>query len=398
MSFLSKTNIKTKFLLSPLFLTAMLVILVPVIFLNISNYYSTISRFSSMGIGCTQDIFILLKKIKNRHYRFDRFVKHSNLVKNAGKHAQSGTEPDLNKEKKDLEDNIQKYIQEFEQLTYKYNLHQHHEDLVNSIRNNFINYEQTLDSVLDSIGKQQPIFDENLEHMSRYFVFLEKDIETLITKIRDRTLVTMNGVQGEIKKQIQVFSVCLGLAIFITIVAGLFFSNYLSRPIQNLAATIEDITKKGTFSQRATKESEDEMGKLVDGFNQMLFEIERAQTSLVSSREELRNIIESLNQMLIVTNEKGLIKEINKQAMLFLGYINKKDIKNRFIEHLFFEETASGIQPIPLSNLLNDTLPAFTKKIFSDAFDQKHAVMVSSSVIKNPENKITGVVLIGYAV
>lgn len=85
-----------------------------------------------------------------------------------------------------------------------------------------------------------------------------------------------------------VFFVSLAIAIAIMFPAHRVISN----PILSLSDAIKQVTYENNYSVRATKVSEDELGLLTDGFNQMLIEIERREDELKRYQEKLENEVE----------------------------------------------------------------------------------------------------------
>jgi len=73
----------------------------------------------------------------------------------------------------------------------------------------------------------------------------------------------------------------------------------IALPILHLAETAREISEKGDYSLRASKETEDEMGQLVDRFNQMLDEISRQNTEIRKNEELLKVLNEQLEQKVL---------------------------------------------------------------------------------------------------
>ena len=61
----------------------------------------------------------------------------------------------------------------------------------------------------------------------------------------------------------------------------------ISRPIINLANIIKRVSREEDYSVRAVKESKDELGALIDGFNEMLHQIQSRDEALGKHRESL---------------------------------------------------------------------------------------------------------------
>jgi signal transduction histidine kinase len=78
--------------------------------------------------------------------------------------------------------------------------------------------------------------------------------------------------------------------------AALLFSSGLqlvvSRPILNLARTARAVSEHQDYSIRAVKQSGDELGQLVDAFNQMLEQIQLRDSELLRAKEELERRVE----------------------------------------------------------------------------------------------------------
>jgi len=63
----------------------------------------------------------------------------------------------------------------------------------------------------------------------------------------------------------------------------------ISRPISRLAQTAEIVSAEKNYSVRAQKESDDELGQLIDGFNGMLAQIQERDGALRRANDELEN-------------------------------------------------------------------------------------------------------------
>ena len=77
------------------------------------------------------------------------------------------------------------------------------------------------------------------------------------------------------------------LALFGTYPISLLLQKTLSRPILNLAQTMTAISQQQDYTVRAVKVRDDELGDLIDCFNNMLNQIERRDEALAEHREHL---------------------------------------------------------------------------------------------------------------
>lgn len=78
----------------------------------------------------------------------------------------------------------------------------------------------------------------------------------------------------------------------------------ISRPILKLALTMEDISRQGNYSPRMKRESDDEIGALMDGFNHMLGQIEVRDRELEAHRRGLEAQVQRRTDELSQANAK----------------------------------------------------------------------------------------------
>lgn len=157
---------------------------------------------------------------------------------------------------------------------------------------------------------------------------------------------------------------------FVGIVAGIFilstlvvfllilkFQHVISKPILHLLQIVKDVSLKKDYSIRAVKKTEDELGLLIDGFNEMLIQIQKRDSALQENQEELERRVdertEALQQEIIerqkvedqlkdsLKEKEVLLKEIhhrvknNLQVISSLLYIQSKKIKDKKALELF---------------------------------------------------------------
>jgi signal transduction histidine kinase/ActR/RegA family two-component response regulator/HAMP domain-containing protein len=104
------------------------------------------------------------------------------------------------------------------------------------------------------------------------YVYLESDLEAMITSLR-RTAV--------------MFGVLLLAIMGFTYVLSSRLQRLISSPISHLIQTIKTVSAEKNYSVRAAKESNDELGELVDGFNEMIGQIKQRDGALRHINKEL---------------------------------------------------------------------------------------------------------------
>ena len=85
-------------------------------------------------------------------------------------------------------------------------------------------------------------------------------------------------------------TIIIAVLVFCTLAAYLFASRLqriISKPILSLTQIAKQISEKEDYSVRATKQSEDEIGVLIEAFNQMLEQIHQRDLQLVDANEKL---------------------------------------------------------------------------------------------------------------
>ena len=78
----------------------------------------------------------------------------------------------------------------------------------------------------------------------------------------------------------------------------------ISLPILNLAETAKTISREKNFSLRAERHGQDEIGILIDGFNEMLTQIQERDTKLAMYSEALEEQVSRRTEELKAANEK----------------------------------------------------------------------------------------------
>lgn len=80
----------------------------------------------------------------------------------------------------------------------------------------------------------------------------------------------------------------------------------LSRPIVELCRTMDTVTQRRDYSIRATKHGENELGRLTDGFNGMLKQIQARDTELAHARDRLEEQVAQRTEDLRQTTQAAI--------------------------------------------------------------------------------------------
>ena len=100
----------------------------------------------------------------------------------------------------------------------------------------------------------------------------------------------------ELPRRLRRYAAIAGLVFAIALGAALVISSrlhrVLSNPILHLAKIARLVAEEKDYSVRAKKMSDDELGQLIDGFNEMLGQIQQRENALHAARDTLENRVE----------------------------------------------------------------------------------------------------------
>jgi len=110
-----------------------------------------------------------------------------------------------------------------------------------------------------------------------------------------------------------IFAVILIVSLFISLALSNYLQKFISAPILRLVQTAKNISQKRDYTIRAEKCSlyQDEIGALIDGFNEMVAEIEAQANEIVRHREHLEEQI-ALRTVELADVNKGLRQTVQE--------------------------------------------------------------------------------------
>lgn len=132
----------------------------------------------------------------------------------------------------------------------------------------------------------------------------------------------------ELRNRIWTQALTVGVVFLASGIVALALSSGLQRlisgPILALARTARAVSERRDFSIRAEKRSSDELGVLVDAFNDMLAQIQRRDSDLQEAKEVLEDRVEERTRELQQRNEE--LDQSNRELDDF-AYIASHDLK-----------------------------------------------------------------------
>ncbi|MBF0472139.1 MAG: PAS domain S-box protein [Nitrospirae bacterium] len=153
----------------------------------------------------------------------------------------------------------------------------------------------------------------------------------------------------------------------------------------------------GDFSASVEIEetSSDYFIALASGVNMLIEEIQMKMNDIMNTTVSINFmnlIINSMIDILIVTDSSGIIKTINNSALTLLGY-EAEDLINKHID-LVFAKSDYYLNGIGLLELLNTKRVSNLQRIFITKNGERIPVSFSASVMYNKDNCVSGIVCI----
>jgi signal transduction histidine kinase/ActR/RegA family two-component response regulator len=175
---------------------------------------------------------------------------------------------------------------------------------------------------LEADGRQElfsfnPAKDE-LTLFGRVDTGTEDDLESVPVYLRSN-LVPMWDRLG---RYAVIIAVVFGCSLFIVWLVSARLQRLISEPILHLLATTKTVSEEKNYAVRATKQSEDELGALIDGFNAMLTQIQERDLALQKAQNDLERRVEYRTQALKleiaarVESEHALQQQLTRISLL----------------------------------------------------------------------------------
>ena len=98
----------------------------------------------------------------------------------------------------------------------------------------------------------------------------------------------------------------------------------ITRPIFHLAQTARIVSEQKNYSVRAEKQTDDELGQLIDGFNEMLAQIQKRDAALSLANEDLeKRVLERTRDLQTEIGERRRAEESLQQQLTRISLLNQ---------------------------------------------------------------------------
>jgi len=233
--------------------------------------------------------------------------------------------------------------------------------------------------------------EENIANGGEFLVITVEPFfrNSLLPKVDQfRTRIQMNLEQQEalLNSRLNRYSNILMVAIFIAFLLAIIVAYVLYKsitiPIKSLANATQEIGR-GNLKKRIPVKTDDEIGQLATSFNRMAENLNKT----TFSKEYVDDIIESMGDALIVTNEQALITKVNSATNDLLGYSD--ELINQPLSIFLTGKDAEKLMSLGEDESMDNYETQFVRKDGT-----LFPVSLSKAIIHNNDGSVQGLVCV----
>ena len=204
----------------------------------------------------------------------------------------------------------------------------------------------------DSIVFAPPVLQPEGYTFARQRLFLSNPI---VHKGETIGAVYLESDMRALYSRLERYAFIVGLVFLASLFFAYMLSSRLQRlvsePILRLAQVAREVAVEKNYKIRATKQSQDELGQLVDGFNEMLEQIQERDTALQTARDHLEKRVadrtaelESIHKQLVEASRRGGMAEIATNVLHNVGNVlNSVNVSTGLLVESVKKSKASGL-------------------------------------------------------
>lgn len=179
-----------------------------------------------------------------------------------------------------------------------------------------------------------------------------------------------------------------GFAVFSAVAIGLFIYKNISTPISKLRDSAIDVGK-GNLKTKIEITSKDEIGELATAFNKMADDLQKSNDKIISDKDYIDNIVNSMNDSLIVTSLEGIILTVNTATCTLLDY-KEEELIGDHIDTVLIAGDKLLVRKSQ-NSLLNNYVSKNIETIYSSKGQREIPVVFSASIIHDKHGDIKGI-------
>lgn len=217
--------------------------------------------------------------------------------------------------------------------------------------------------------------------------YFRTNLLPLIEQIRQEIQIDHEQKVASLNNQLDTVGHILGIATFFALVIAVSLTFFLYRsianPINKLAEAAQNIAQ-GNLDDRIDYKSNDELGQLSQTFNNMAESLSRTTVS----RDFVDSIIESMGDLLIVTDEQFKITRINSAGLSLLES-GEDDMLGRPVQSVF----KNGDQSVLIADTPHDEKNQDIELLVGKKMKEV-PVNVSKGILEDRNGDVTGYVIV----
>lgn len=162
-------------------------------------------------------------------------------------------------------------------------------------------------------------------------------------------------IRSRMKQSAGIVAVIISVAFLLAMLLSILLQRIISEPVLNLAQTARTISQQKDYSVRATKQSQDEIGTLIDGFNEMLAEIQDRDNELKRHKENLEE--EVARRTAELENQRTALQDaLNRAEQLAIAAEAANSAKSEFLANMSHEIRTPMNAILGLAELLDSLI------------------------------------------
>jgi two-component system nitrogen regulation sensor histidine kinase NtrY len=166
---------------------------------------------------------------------------------------------------------------------------------------------------------------------------------------------------------------------------GLYLAKGITVPIQQLAEGTREVAQ-GNWRYEIKASGDDEIGMLVDSFNQMTRHLDRSNREVERRRRDMETVLANITAGVISVDPQGRIATMNKVAARMLGVEERETVGKNYVEVFkggHFELMREVMEQVQEGVSVEREV----KVLLSD---QVLTVMATAAALRDPEGRILG--------
>ncbi len=218
--------------------------------------------------------------------------------------------------------------------------------------------------------------------------YMPSSITKYADKINDayENYLTLESLRVPVKANyLLILGFITTIVVFFALWVALRISRNITDPIQMLVLANQQVSS-GNLDVHIDLEKEDEMGLLVNSFNEMVKNLKAGKESIQSAYLYLKNILDNINSGVIMLDINGNISMINGAACMILG-IRQDEVVNKNYNELLSQIDSQEIREI-VKSIEGRQFRPVKKQISTLIGDKKLSLNIFITSLKDNEKYI----------